>query len=120
MTTRCIARNSVTIYGDNSDPAYQYWVGETVQVSAVNTDTDYAPGGCEATVLATDKSHPYDYWACDILLSSDPATAVGLYTYTTLGLSVGVTEQGIFTDAADGATLDQYGNLPPPGWQNGN
>jgi len=86
----------VTINGDNRDGA-TYQVGENVHVVAVNNDTGWT-GTCDATVNDVDATHAFPFWACVITLSSNPAEAVGAYTYTTLGLTSGETEQGAFTD----------------------
>ena len=87
----------VTVYGDNRDltAPYVYQPGETVVVT-VTQPVSPDPLTCEA-VVADDG---LGSWSCQLQLSSDPAYAVGLYTYTTLGLTSGTTESHSFMDAA--------------------
>lgn len=79
----------VTISGDNSNGA-GYQAGETVDVwiNGPNGWTSYCSGA------AGDSGA----WSCQFQLASDPAIAVGSYSYTAAGESSGVTETGTFTD----------------------
>ncbi len=87
----------VTISGDNStmqNGQLPYVDGNAVSVSVLG------PNGwtsaCNATVAG-------GAWSCQVTLSSDPAIAVGPYTYTATSLAAdGITpivETGTFTDS---------------------
>ena len=114
--------STVTVFGDNSDGA-GYLPGETVLVT-VTQPVLADPLTCEGVV------NEAGAWSCQLVLSSDPALAVGLYAYTTLGLTSGFTEAHFFTDANPAANLDQCANgingdepcLTPDyaNWVNGN
>lgn len=95
----------VTVRGDNSnfEAGKGYQPGETVKVTVTQPVLTSALI-CEA-VVNTDGS-----WSCNLELSSDPALAVGLYEYTTLGLTSGTTETHFFTDANPSAKIDQCAN----------
>ncbi|HEY3311314.1 MAG TPA: hypothetical protein VGK00_06700 [Anaerolineales bacterium] len=94
----------VTIKGDNSDGA-TYLPNETVQVDVTGPNGGYTLQ-CTATV-ASDGS-----WNCPVTLSSDPALAVGAYTFTALGLASGMTENGTFTDSVGSYNLKWYAADP--------
>jgi hypothetical protein len=105
--------STVWIQGNNDDDMLQedgspwdYLEGETVDVQ-VDGPGDWA-SSCSATVDAT------GYWTCSIQLDSDPAIAVGEYTFTATGLVSGKSETGMFTDANQSADLDQCANDPFP------
>jgi len=78
----------VTIGGDNSDGA-AYAPGETVHVDVSGPNGYMA--ACEG--VADDAGA----WSCQVALAADES-AVGEYTYTSIGLSSGATESGTFTD----------------------
>jgi len=98
----------VTVRGDNSnfEVGQGYQPGETVKVM-VTQPVIPDPLTCEA-VVQEDGS-----WSCDLQLSSDPALAVGLYQYTTLGLTSGTTETHSFTDSQP-PKLEQLWQCDPP------
>jgi len=79
----------VAIYGDNSDGA-GYLAGETINVSVVG------PNGYSAScdVIADENGA----WSCQVTLPLDES-AVGLYTYTAVGQTSGVSQSGTFTDS---------------------
>src|SRR4051794_36271307 len=74
----------VTISGDNSDGA-GYVPSETVHVD-VQGPNGYT-SACDGAAGAQGA------WSCQVTLRSD-FSAVGSYSYTTTGLSSGVTQQG--------------------------
>ncbi|MEN6410866.1 MAG: hypothetical protein ABFD44_14280, partial [Anaerolineaceae bacterium] len=109
---------TVTIFGDNRDGT-GYLAGETVQVD-VTGPNGYA-ASCSGVASETGA------WACQVTLPADN-TAIGLYSYVTLGLTSGTTETHTFTDGTvtvydqcandDG---DGYGGNPGAcQWINGN
>jgi len=100
---------TVTIRGDNSDPDndHNFAGGEAVHVAVVGPNGGYTLA-CDATADGNGA------WACDVTLSSDPALAVGEYTFTATGLTSGNVERGTFTDANPSADLDQCANDPFP------
>ena len=97
--------STVTVYGDNRDGA-GYLPGETVQVT-VTQPVSAEPLTCEGV------ADENGAWSCQLVLSSDPAYAVGLYAYVTLGLTSGVSEPHSFTDAAP-PNLENLWQCDPP------
>ncbi len=82
--------SEVLISGDNSDGA-GYLGGETVQVNV------QGPNGYLATCQGVADLN--GAWFCQVTLW-DSTLAAGLYNYTAIGLSSGVSQSGTFTDAA--------------------
>jgi len=83
----------VTIFGDNSDGA-PYVAGEWVKVDVTGPRSE-SYYHCDATVAELDSG--LLGWSCQITLSSDPAIAVGVYSYIA-AFESGFFETGTFTD----------------------
>jgi len=84
----------VTVSGDNSNGA-GYFAGNTVDV-AVSGPNGWS-SSCSATVAADGNGS----WSCTVTLASDPAIAVGDYSYTATSLDADgntISESGTFTD----------------------
>lgn len=81
--------STVTISGDNSDGA-GYAPGEEVSV-AVSGPSGYAVS-CRATAGVAGA------WSCQVILPSD-ASAIGTYSYTATGRTLGVSQSGSFSDS---------------------
>jgi hypothetical protein len=85
--------STVTISGDNSNGA-GYLPGDGVDVAVAGPNGWAA--SCSATV--TDAGT----WSCQVALDTDPAVAVGDYTYTATSIAANgdsISESGTFTDA---------------------
>lgn len=85
----------VTISGDNSNGA-GYVAGNAVSVAATADNGPWADS-CSATV-ADDGT-----WSCTVTLSSDPAVAVGSYSYVATSIRAdgsAISESGTFTDGS--------------------